>query len=194
MTTLYDSARSLLVHYDRLLPPGLAPAKVRRKIQIRGQAHVAFRLCAGAFDGPAHGRRRGGHVEPRQHRHSGAFCHGADCCGQHARRVRRAKAAAHRPPRPPRRCSRQRSGSCARKGRRLGRENVFYHPADGRCRDAARRSCHPPRVHRPTRLSVPLGRLSCSRSVYHAGAHRLFHGAGRQHCPHSAQRGGSASF
>ncbi len=38
----------------------------------------------------------------------------------------------------PRRCSRQRSGGCARKGRRLGRENVFYHPADGRCRDAAR--------------------------------------------------------
>ena len=41
-------------------------------------------------------------------------------------------------PRPPRQCSRQRSGGCARKGRRLGRENVFYHPADGRCRDAAR--------------------------------------------------------
>ena len=40
--------------------------------------------------------------------------------------------------RPPRRCSRQRSGGCARKGRRLGRKNVFYHPADGRCRDAAR--------------------------------------------------------
>ena len=38
----------------------------------------------------------------------------------------------------PRRCSRQRSGGCARKGRRLGRKNVFYHPADGRCRDAAR--------------------------------------------------------
>ena len=138
MVPSHGNARTLLVHYDRLLPPGLAPAKVRRKIQIRGQAHVAFRLCAGAFDGPAHGRRRGGHVEPRQHRHSGAFCHGADCCGQHARRVRRAKAAAHRPPRPPRRCSRQRSGGCARKGRRLGRENVFYHPADGRCRDAAR--------------------------------------------------------
>ena len=34
--------------------------------------------------------------------------------------------------------SRQRSGGCARKDRRLGRENVFYHPADGRCRDAAR--------------------------------------------------------
>ena len=32
----------------------------------------------------------------------------------------------------------QRSGGCARKGRRLGRKNVFYHPADGRCRDAAR--------------------------------------------------------
>lgn len=34
MTTLYDSARSLLVHYDRLLPPGLAPAKVRRKFKF----------------------------------------------------------------------------------------------------------------------------------------------------------------
>ena len=42
--------------YVRLFTTPLT-AKARRKIQIRGQAHVAFRLCAGAFDGPAHGRR-----------------------------------------------------------------------------------------------------------------------------------------
>ena len=30
--------------------------------------------------------------------------------------------------------------------------------------------------------------------MYHAGAHRLFHGAGRQHCPHSAQRGARRHF
>ncbi len=63
----------------------------------------------------------------------------------------------------------------ARKGRRLGRENVFYHLADGRCgmlsgilSSAACAPTDPP--------FSPAPAPSCSRSLYHAGARRLLHG------------------